>query len=411
MMSDFWTSERLALHVATQPSSLQGSNSTLLAHFLEQGFPTRRNELWKYASLSQLKLQAFELAQAQSVAYDNQGAIPRDSSMCRLVFSNGYYSAEASDPLPDGVTLSATPPSKQVLSELDPLHALNLACATTRLTLSVEPGCRVVQPIHVFYHCQGQGWMMHPHLTLDLGEDAHLTVVQSFEGTSRECFINSVTLLQLAAQAHLKLYKVQCHHATDTHIAKTKGYLSQGARLACHIFPLGAGVSRDALSVDLLGSRSHFSLHGVSLPEEKQHNEVQCHVRHAGQHTKSTQFFRSVVQEAATAAFDSQVTICDTASKSDSYQRSDAVLLGERSAAFMKPALQVDIDDVTCAHGATMGQLDPEALFYLQARGLSFTDARHLLLEGFVNECLEGLSDDLWGQSLRTAVHNKLKGI
>ncbi|MDR0183136.1 Fe-S cluster assembly protein SufD [Lysobacter arvi] len=388
---------------------------------LRDGIPHARVEAWKYTPLRALERRAFAAASPAVASFDE--ALIADLPAPRIVFVNGRFDASHSDlsALPSGVTLQ---PLSQVLAAGEPREAnflarrfdrpdelfarLNAALADDGIVLRADSGALSTQPIHVVFigtpAGSDQAWHLR-HL-IELRENASLVVVEHHlaQGTHAH-LANQLAHVHLGANATLRHARVQDDAAGATLMARTDAVLAKGADYRRLDLELGAGLSRHELNAALHGDNARLHANGVLLASGKRHLDTRLGIDHVGRDTACELTWRGMAAGRSKAAFHGGILIREGADGTNAQLSNKNLLLGEGAEIDTQPVLEIHADEVQAAHGATVGQLDPTALFYLRSRGLSSEQARALLTAAF---CRETLSVFEPGDALRTALEARL---
>lgn len=390
--------------------------------FAAQGFPAPRDEEWKYTSLKELQKTEYYLAQALPTAEIN--TLPQGVKQCAasehlLVFINGVYNSGLSSiaALPKGFILSSFAQALQdhpqllaaalgkVSSDKAPVFsALNTALMSDGVFLWAPENAHIASPIHCLFisSTTAQAVVSNSRLLLVLNNNSNLTLLEhhidlaapdaqiTTDGTGRkQNLCNVVTEISLSPQAHLDHYKLQ-HPSLNSSLI-TAMYVQQQRQsvFTSHSYSLGATLARHDIQIQLSGPQAECCLNGVYLVDGRQHVDYHTQIEHLAAHCRSQQIYKGVIQDSARAVFNGKVIIHPVAQHSTARQINKNLLLGEQGEVDSKPELQIYADDVVCSHGATVGQLDQQSLFYLQSRGLSEKDAQAWLVYGFISEVLE----------------------
>jgi Fe-S cluster assembly protein SufD len=336
-----------------------------------QGVPHRRVEEWKYTDLKT----ALE---------------PANESIAKTA-------AWSVGNVPDGVTLFdladlSTAPEwvrahfgKAAAAETMP--AASLALARGGFALRVAQNTSVTEPVQVGFSADG-----HVRALIVLEDGAELTVVenQSTGGTFRN------TGIEIVVGANAKLTHVRLADAAPktVQVEDVAVRVARSGLYRAHLFNCGAQLSRLTLRLTLKEQRATAEFSGVSVLGGQSHADVTTHVYHAAEETRSIQLFKHVAGGKSRAVYQGKITVAKGADKSDSRQTAKALLLGERAEADLKPELEIFADDVKCAHGAAVGDLDADSLFYLRARGIPENEARNMLLRAFLREAVDGIENE-----------------
>lgn len=400
--------------------------ATGLARYRDSGLPGPKLESWKFTNLPRalrerdyLPSDAVGRASIDTLA----SLLPQEARPFRLTFLDGRFSAEHSDAreLPAGVTLA---PLSQVLREsperleglLSPpsddreqaLSALNAAFFDEGAVLLLEPGTLLERPVELLFlgGTAEQPVESHQRLVVALGEGAEATLVEHHRSLGEGAgLLNLVSDIRLAKGAGLTHLRVQECGAEAIHLAGSAIQLQRDARYRALAFTSGAALSRHGIAVDLLGENAEVTLNGSYLLRGRQHGDTTSVIRHAVPHTTAQQTYKGALNDRARAVFQGRIVVEQDAQKTDGRMLNKTLLLSEKAEIDSKPELEIFADDVQCAHGATAGELDADALFYLRSRGLSREAATSLLVEAFVAELIE----DFPLESARPALTERLR--
>jgi Fe-S cluster assembly protein SufD len=365
-----------------------------LARFEAVGLPTPRLEAWKYTNLAGLK--TFDFARSEPPpALDAAPALLPDGRH-RLVFANGVFRPELSRMEGPLATLAEVREDEiGAVAERDasPLVALNEALAQDGYWLRLPAGLVVAEPIEVIHVTTGGA--SHLRNVIVAGTGAQATIVERHLGLGEgEGVSNSVTEVELAPEAQLRIWKVQEESAASHHLAFTAARLAANARFESATLTLGARLSRNETHVRLEGRGAACRLDGAYALRGRQHCDNTTVVTHSAPGCQSRQTFKGALDDRTRGVFQGKVWVERTAQKTDGNQLSQALLLSDHAEIDAKPELHIYADDVKCSHGATAGELDHDAMFYLRARGVPEAEARSLLVEAFLNDAVEGVTDE-----------------
>jgi len=385
-----------------------------LQSFAEQGLPDSSNESWKYTQLTRLQETKYRLARRPP---ETALALKLNESSLEahfLVFVDGYYAAQLSSlgALPEGVILCSFAQALQEHPQLlaaelgktggyqdHPFSALNSALFADGVFLWAPQNSFIKQPVHcLFISSAGKHpQVSYPRLLLVLKNHAQLTLIEHYidlpETNNCYNFCNSVTEISLGAHASLNHYKLQCAAQDSSHIAAMTVQQQQASAFTSHSYSLGAALARHDIQIALAGRQAACSLNGAYLVDGSQHVDYHTQITHLAPACNSQQLYKGVVQGHARAVFNGAVIIDPVAQQSNAKQLNRNLLLGDNGEVDSKPELQIYADDVICTHGATVGQLDSQALFYLQSRGFSKEEAQAWLVYGFVSELLDRIDN------------------
>jgi Fe-S cluster assembly protein SufD len=409
--------ERFAAVAASLPGHdipwLRELRREAAARFARLGLPSPRVEQWKYTNLNTLAVVPFEKRELADDDGDKRPvALPSALSPHRLVFVNGCYRPDQSrlDGLSSSVTVgslvealrqdsdSLRPVLGDALAAEDPLLALNAAFMTDGYVFRLAPGAAPDQPIELLFVTTSEAVAAH-HLrnliTLEAGSRATLIERYIGEGAAATYWSHPVCDVRLGEGATLRHYKLQDEGHKAFHLAATAVQAERDARYESFVLTTGAALARNEIKVILDGTGASCRLDGGYLARGRQHVDTTTEIIHAQPHTTSEEVYKGVLDDRARGVFQGRIVVKPDAQKSDGHQLSKAILLSERAEIDTKPELEIYADDVKCSHGATAGELDEDALFYLRARGIDMAEARRLLIGAFIGDALENVTDPM----------------
>ncbi|KLJ01031.1 Fe-S cluster assembly protein SufD [Luteimonas sp. FCS-9] len=366
---------------------------------LAGGLPGPRSESWKYTSLRALERRSF--ATPGDVAIDP--ALVAGIPAPRLVFVNGRAAPALSDPGPGvaGLSIGAVPAVDALPAIEDRADAvfvrLNAALATDGVAIKVDAGVHVAAPLHLVFvgapADADQAWHLRHHVALSAG--AQLTVVEHhLDAGAHRHLDNGVCSLRLADGAHLRHLRLQRREAGATAFLRTDAELQAGAVYDRVDVEAGAALSRHELDVRLVGPGARLTANGVLLAGGRGHLDTRLGIRHVARDTACQLLWRGIGDGRGRVVFHGGITIDAGADGTDARLSNKNLLLSATAEIDTQPVLVIHADEVQAAHGATVGQLDPGALFYLRSRGLPAADAQRLLTAAFVREPLSAIADD-----------------
>lgn len=374
-----------------------------LSCFIDNGYPTHHVENWRYMSLHDVLSENFSYPQPGALTQETLAPY-RIAHTQQLVFIDGYLSLELSDldsslvilPLNELLQTADDSLLREFKIELEqPFFAgLNSALMREGCYIKVAANKAVLRPLHILHvsTAAASKTQRHPRILLDVDRNAEVTVFEEFVSMGGEHYVmNAVTQLHLNFDARAHYYKLQREADTATHLATTMGILSADSTLNYHVFSLGAKLSREEVQCRHFEPGSAAALTGLFMPTQQQQMAHNTRVDHFRGHTTTTQHYRGVAADQAQGVFDGQVVIHPGASQSSIQQQNHNLILSDQAEIDTKPNLEIYVDDVVASHGATIGQLDQQALFYMRSRGLDEVSARRLLIQSFTNSLLETL--------------------
>lgn len=376
--------------------------------FRHAGLPNHRLESWKFTSLNALERQSWSPPANESGADAAlvAGATLAGDDSCRLVFVNGRLDAAASRlaGLPAGVRLL---PLSQAGTDLAGLLAatlhdkaailgeLNAALASDGLVLQLDDGVVLDRPVEIIAF--GAPAMVNLRHAVQLGRNAAATLVESYRdgGIAGPGWNNIAADIQVGDGARLQHLRLQAEAPTAYHAALCRVSVGAGGRYAHVSVQAGGAMARHQLHVENTGRDAEIDLQGLVLARGSSHIDHTLFLHHALPESRSNQLLKHVVDERGHAVFQGGIRVAPDAQKTDAQQLSRTLLLADRAQIDTKPELEILADDVKCSHGATIGDLDAQQLFYMEARGIGQHEARRLLLGGFAAEIVEAAPEGI----------------
>ena len=373
--------------------------------FAERGLPTRRVESWHYTDLRAALADAAPLASAPDrTAIEAAGRALKERNKlgtARLVLLNGRLIESLSDNLPLGAAVVSR--GGKPLAVDDPMVALAEALSLGGCSVEVSDGAQIDKPIEILYIVSGDGALsVYSRMEIVVGAGARASFVETFSGAGAAVQRHAVTALTLAEGAKLK-HAVVVEDRAELHLESQIVEIEAGAELNAFALVSGGTLSRRQLFVRMLGEKAKVALGGLALLDGSRRADTTLQVVHSAPAGTSREFYRSIVDDEAAGTFQGKVVVESGAQKTDGAMKSQAVLLSPRAQMNAKPELEIFADDVLCGHGATVGSLDPEQIFYLRTRGIPKEEAEAMLLEAFGREAIERVEDEALADALRTS--------
>lgn len=419
------------VEAAEQPKWLVPLRKAGIASFAEQGFPTLQDEDWRFTNVAPIEQLPFQSAPEVAVngaetKVLNAAAFAKLPG-CRLVFVNGFFSAKLSavKSLPNGVrveNLSAACVRDSALVEKhlgklaqtadNPFAALNQAFFTDGAFISVPQGVEVAEPVQLIYISSAKqaGEAIQPRNLIIAGANSKLTIIESYLSTGGVAyFTNAVTEIVAGDNASVEHVKLQDEAAAAFHIATIAGEFGRASNVNVHSFALGAKLSRNNIRTKLAGEGLECILNGLYLTRGDQLADHHMIVEHAQPHCASHEYFNGILDDKSKGVFHGRIYVHPVAQKTDAKQTNKNLLLSDDATADTKPQLEIYADDVKCTHGATIGQLNTESIFYLRSRGIPEKTARRMLIHAFAGEIVERVKCEPVREELDQIVWNRLE--
>jgi len=380
-----------------------------LEQFKQAGFPTDKLESWKYTNLSLNLLKeffTFEVLASTTVVAAQLKKNGFDSDKAHLVvFVNGKFSKELSSlkPLEKGMTVQNLASvlsnetvkafiGKIALSQNKAFTALNTAFFTDGLFVQLEAGKVLDAPVHAVYVSTNGSQTTQSHLRnlLVLANDSKVNVIEHYWGENVSAYLtNVVTEVAMATGSTLDHLKIGQEDIKGYHIGSLIAQQEEGSYFASRLFSVGGALTRNDIETTLGKKKAECVLEGLYLAKEGQHVDTRTFIDHLSPNCNSTEVFKGVIDDQAVGVFDGRILVRENAQKTDARQSNKNLLLTKEAKIYSKPQFQIYADDVKCSHGSATGQIDEEALFYLQSRGISRDEAKKVLVYAFAGEMVE----------------------
>lgn len=406
-----------------------------MSRFEELGFPTTRHEEWKYTNVTPVKKIPFKLSDRtppKDGARVDRAALSRfdlGSFQCATaVFIDGHFSSELSslDGFPENVTIQSTNTALEsgeaVLRENLGKHAsyndhsfvaLNTALMQDGLFINVPAGTVVETPVRLLFVSTGpeEPRMAHPRNLFVVGENAQICVVEDYcqlgEG-ERLYFNNIVTEFSIDRNAVVDHYKLERESLNAFHIASLVIHQKDQSHFCSHNVSLGGSLVRNDILAVLDGEHIESTLNGLIIASGTQLLDNHTRIVHAKPNCNSWEVYKGILDDKSHGVFNGKIYVAQDAQKTDAKQTNQSLLLSDTASMNAKPELEIYADDVRCTHGATIGQLDADALFYLRSRGLDTETAKHLLVYAFASDVLTSIRQEALRAEIQKMLFSKL---
>jgi Fe-S cluster assembly protein SufD len=397
--------------------------------FEELGFPTTHVEAWKYTSVAPIARTAFQPAPevpAGAIAEKLARAPLADLDAPRIVVVNGRFAAEVSTAfsLLEGVQVGSLAGAVEAEPEaLQPylgsqarydqhaFVALNTACLADGVVVRIPTGRVLEVPLYLLHvtAADGQPTAWHPRTLVLAGRDSQARIIEGYLGLNGGVsFSNAVTEAVLDEGAVLDYTKLEAEGERAFHFGALHVRQARASSFASHSISLGGRLVRNEIGVVLAGEGAEATLNGLYLAGGERHVDNYTTLDHAQPHCPSRELYKGILDGKAHAVFHGRIIVRQEAQKTDAIQRNKNLLLSGDAVIDTKPQLEIYADDVRCTHGATVGQVDPEAVFYLRSRGIAREEARSLLTFAFASEMIDRLPVEALRDRLREAVRARL---
>jgi Fe-S cluster assembly protein SufD len=407
----------------TELGWLQQLRDKARAQFERHGLPAKKVEDWKYTSLWSLSQEGFSHdANAVSLDKTELAHVAALEDAYRFVIIDGRFSAELSEledleeglsikPLAEGLDDAQSMLGEQIDLEKPGLNAINTMLMQDGLVLQVQAGKTISKPVELLVISTAENQKLASHLRnlIQVEADAEVTLLEHYVSLAdTEGFTDVVTEVKLDEKATLNHFKLQHESLAHYHIATLASKQAAGSNWHTNNISLGGKLARNDIHSQLLGEEAHVTLNGLYLVTGEQHVDNHTRIDHAVPNTTSDEVYKGVLDGNSHAVFNGKVNVHKDAQKTDSSQSNKNLLLSRSCEIDTKPELEIYADDVKCAHGSTVGQIDEQHLFFLRARGLDETAARSLLTYAFAVDVLQRIKSAPMRQALSNVIEKRL---
>jgi Fe-S cluster assembly protein SufD len=431
-----------------EPAWLISHRRAAIARFTQVGFPTLKDEEWRYTNVRPIAEITFRPAISEPNVLNRNGftEVLSRAPGCRLVFVNGKYSSELSttNRWPKGVKaaslaeiLASNPQwlegylAQYALYLNNPFVALNTALMEDGAFVHIAHGAVIEEPLHLLFITTEpqEPMVLHPRNLIIVEESAQAKIVESYVGLAGQVdmeshwadlgehkaataacpyLTNAVTEIITAPNAILDHYKRQQESRSAFHVATIQIQLAGDCTFSSHAISLGGALVRNDINAVLSGEGIECTLNGLNIATGHQHVDTHTLIDHAVPHCTSHELYKTILDGHATGVFNGKILVRPNAQKTDAKQTNQNLLLSADAVINTKPQLEIFADDVRCTHGATVGQLDEDAIFYLRTRGIGQEEARNLLTYAFASEIIQRIQVEPLRQELEKLLFTRL---
>jgi Fe-S cluster assembly protein SufD len=409
-------------------SPLHDLRNEAFKNFENKGFPSKKEEAWKYTSLNSVLKNDFTVfpKKDNSIEFaDVKKYFLHEIDTYKLVFIDGKFSSFLSSTTHEGIdvcllsSVLSKPKYKLVLDTYfnaiakndESLTSLNTAFAQEGAYINIPKGKIADKPIEIIHFSTGNeaAVMLQPRNLIVVGENAHVQIIERHQSLNENPVLtNVVTEIFTQKRAILDYYKVQNDTLNSNLIDNTYIAQKQESRASVHTFSFGGNLTRNNLNFYHQGERIDSTLKGVTIIGDKQLVDHYTLVQHATPNCESHQNYKGIFGGQSTGVFNGKIYVEKEAQKTDAFQQNNNILLSEKATINAKPQLEIFADDVKCSHGCTIGQLDEKAMFYMQQRGIPQKEAKALLLYAFSNEVIDSIKIPALKQRISKLIATKL---
>ncbi|NRS88748.1 Fe-S cluster assembly protein SufD [Flavobacterium sp. 7E] len=415
--------ERIDVH-----SELHDVRTAALKNFENKGFPTKKEEAWKYTSLNAILKNDFTVfpKTESNIQYsDVKKYFLHEVDTYKVVFIDGVFSSHLSETTHEAIDVclmasALTKPKyksvidtyfNKIANKDESLTSLNTAFANEGAYINIPKSKVADKPIEIMYFSTGNeaALMVQPRNLIVVGENAQVQIIERHQSLSENPVLtNSVTEIFAEKNAIVDLYKIQNDNDTANLIDNTYVSQQQDSSVAVNTFSFGGNLTRNNLNFYHFGEHIVSYLNGITIIGEKQHVDHYTLVQHATPNCESHQDYKGIFSDKSTGVFNGKIYVEREAQKTNAFQKSNNILLSDKATINAKPQLEIFADDVKCSHGCTIGQLDETAMFYMQQRGIPQKEAKALLMYAFTNKVIESIKIPELKQRITKLIASKL---
>ena len=382
------------------------------------GLPTRKQENWKYTPLDTLLAQQFVLPQPQNLSEEQVNALALPVDAVRLVYVDGRFQSALSSREFDLFDIQHAKASERrpLPAPVQPEMFLHLteSLAEEATTIRLARGKAATRPLYLLHITSGQDAGMntvHHRHHLQLEESAEAQVIEHYVSLNDAAHFTGARLtMTVADNARLVHTKLAFESAKSYHFAHNDVVMSRDAQVSTTSFLLGAGLSRHNTSAQLNGENSNLSINSLALPVNQEVCDTRSYLEHNKGYCMSRQLHKTIVRDKGRAVFNGMIKVAQHALKTDGQMTNNNLLLGRLAEVDTKPQLEIYADDVKCSHGATIGRIDDEQMFYLRARGIDEASAQRMIIHAFAAELTELLDDNVLRQAVLDRIALRFPG-
>ena len=401
--------------------------SEAIKTFEDKGFPTKKDEAWKYTSLNKILKHDYSVfpKEINVLEYkDIKKYLLHEIDTYKIIFIDGKYSSHLSQTTHDGIDVclmssALTKPKYQLvvenyfnkIAEKDSLTSLNTAFSKEGAYINIPKNKVVERPIQIINFSTGNesSLMIQPRNLIVVGENSVVRIMERHQSLiDNPVLTNSVTEIFANKRAIVDYYKVQNDNENASLIDNTFINQKQESHASVHTFTFGGKLTRNNLNFYQNGERIDSTLKGVTIIGDKQHVDHNTMVHHIEPNCESHQDYKGVFGDSATGVFNGKVVVEKEAQKTNAFQANNNILLSDKASINTKPQLEIFADDVKCSHGCTIGQLDENAMFYMRSRGIPEKEAKALLMYAFANNVLDSVKIPVLKQRINGLIAEKL---
>ena len=414
-------------------TDLHEVRTSAIKNFENKGFPTKKEEAWKYTSLNSVlknDFSVFPKSENNIEFADVKKYFLHEIDTYKVVFIDGVFSSFLSSTTHDGIDVCLMssalnkPKYKMVIDNYfnkianldESLTSLNTAFANEGAYINIPKSKVVDKPIEIMYFSTGSeaALLVQPRNLVVVGENSHVQIIERHQSLNESriesgpVLTNSVTEIFAQKRAIVDYYKIQNDNLEANLIDNTYVSQKQETNVSVNTFSFGGNLTRNNLNFYHFGERIVSNLNGITIIGDKQHVDHYTLVQHSTPNCESHQDYKGIFSDRSTGVFNGKIYVEKEAQKTNAFQKSNNILLSDKATINAKPQLEIFADDVKCSHGCTIGQLDETAMFYMQQRGIPKKEAKALLMYAFSNAVIESIKIPELKQRITKIIATKL---
>jgi len=414
---------------ADDPEWLRPNRAAGRSSFSDLGVPTTRNEAWRSTNISSIVNEEFVTSDFPAGSLNDaefDGDAGLDFGGPRIVLTHGRFDPEHSrlDSLPKGLFVGRLGDAPDKVRDLATQHfsserdrqsfrALNDALFDDAALIHVGDGCSIAEPIEIQHRLRADSVLLNQCRNLVIvGDGCSVTVIERYFGAGESHYLNNcVTDWKIGDRSNVKHYRVQHESPVGYHIATTESVQGRDSHHTTLHVDLGSQLSRHDIRAVLDGEGGYCDMGGLYVTRDRQHVDNHTVIDHARPNCGSRELFKGILDDKSRTVFNGRIIVREDAQKIDAKQSNPNILLSKTALAQTRPQLEIYADDVKCTHGATIGQLDDDAIFYMRSRGIPVSEARRLMLASFAGEVLDKVDIEPLRESLEKAIAERLPAV
>ncbi len=427
-LKDRLLSSHIVFQDSLHPDSpLYDVRGNAMKTFEAEGFPSKKDEAWKYTSLNSILKENYSIFPSKDTSIDFKDVerfFINDIDTYNVVFVDGVFNSHLSSTTHDGIDVctmnsALTKPKYQQIIDVyynkiakeDSLTSLNTAFAKEGAYIYIPKGKVADKPIQIIHFATGakEAALLQPRNLIIAEENSEVQIIERHQSLSdTPVFTNSVTEIYAGKRAMIDYYKIQNDNLNASLVDTTEIEQHRESIASVHTFSLGGNITRNNLNYYQKGEYMDSILKGITLIGGKQHVDHNTLVHHIEPNCESHQDYKGIFADKSTGVFNGKVVVEKEAQKTNAYQSNNNILIDDKASINSKPQLEIFADDVRCSHGCTIGQLDESALFYLRSRGIAEKEARALLMYAFANTVLSSVKIPQLKQRITKLIAKKI---